>query len=178
MYLMDSILKNVGGVYVEIFGTHIVDVFIRTFRFAEPAIQQKLLGLLHTWKMSSLFKKDILDEIDMKVEAIKADIKRRQKEWVTPSTNVAPVSTGPILSSTPTMPPTSMTSAPVQSMPTQPQRNNNMIPNYTGPTYPYPNPMVCFRSCVSFFISFVLLLLAHRKLYHGHYMRFIGLDKT
>lgn len=82
MYLMDSILKNIGGIYLEIFSDHIVDVFIRTFRASTSEIQRKLLDLLKTWKKFSLFKKEQLQDIDEKVLSIQADIARKQKEWV------------------------------------------------------------------------------------------------
>lgn len=49
-YLMDSIMKNVGGPYAALFGRHLLEIFSRTFTEVPTKDREKLDFLLGTWE--------------------------------------------------------------------------------------------------------------------------------
>jgi len=49
-YLMDSIMKNVGGPYAAFFGRHLLETFSRTFADVPTRDREKLDFLLGTWE--------------------------------------------------------------------------------------------------------------------------------
>jgi hypothetical protein len=67
MYLVDSILKNVGGVYVGAFSRNIVETFRTSLRICVQEDQLRLKKLLDTWKNMdgrALFPSHLLDAMD------------------------------------------------------------------------------------------------------------------
>ncbi|KAJ1501234.1 hypothetical protein HMI54_010135 [Coelomomyces lativittatus] len=53
LYLMDSILKNVGGVYIDLFSSLIVKLFSESFLNADDKTKKSMLKLLNTWRHPS-----------------------------------------------------------------------------------------------------------------------------
>lgn len=50
IYLIDSTCKNVGGIYIAVFGRNIVDTFLGAYNLSDPIVREKFEKLLHTWK--------------------------------------------------------------------------------------------------------------------------------
>lgn len=50
MYLMDSIVKNIGGPFVGAFGASIVPMFTDTYSRSDPSTRAALIRLLSTWQ--------------------------------------------------------------------------------------------------------------------------------
>ncbi|KAH3757770.1 pre-mRNA cleavage complex 2 protein Pcf11 [Pelomyxa schiedti] len=55
LYLLDSIIKNIGGAYVNLFARNIVNTFIRTFVGVDDSTREALLRLLRTWQQQPIF---------------------------------------------------------------------------------------------------------------------------
>ncbi|KAI8820170.1 uncharacterized protein EV422DRAFT_81543 [Fimicolochytrium jonesii] len=67
LYLMDSIMKNVGGAYISIFARNIVRTFASAFEQVDPADRQRFVKVLATWKNNPagpLFAVPVLRELD------------------------------------------------------------------------------------------------------------------
>lgn len=64
LYLMDSIIKNVGGSYVDLFSKVLLESFSKVFRTADPPCRKKMFTLRHTWNAnvsaSTLYSLDIV----------------------------------------------------------------------------------------------------------------------
>lgn len=72
MYLQDSILKNVGGRFVELFGKNLFDTFLQAFVKVDTTVQASMLHLLQTWRDSRLFPPILLDRIEAQARQILA----------------------------------------------------------------------------------------------------------
>lgn len=59
-YLIDSIMKNVGGPYAALFGKHIAEAYIRTIDEMSIPEKEKLIKLLVTWEERQLLLPEIL----------------------------------------------------------------------------------------------------------------------
>eukprot|EP01041_Mallomonas_annulata_P001448 gene1448-2788_t len=59
-YLVDSILKNVGGPYVSLFSSHIVEVYRRVFDELNEKDKARLDYMLSTWEQRRILPKDFL----------------------------------------------------------------------------------------------------------------------
>jgi pre-mRNA cleavage complex 2 protein Pcf11 len=70
VYLMDSIMKNVRGVYINLFAKNLFNTFTGVFARADAQMQRALLHLLQTWRDSKLFTSQVLQKIDIRVQAI------------------------------------------------------------------------------------------------------------
>lgn len=77
VYLMDSILKNVGGIYIEQFSTNLVQTFMTTYDCCDPAVREKLLRVLGTWP--SVFPAEILQEIHRRLNNPAVPSSRQQQ---------------------------------------------------------------------------------------------------
>ena len=55
LYLLDSIVKNIGGVYRDLFARHIVHTFTDTFNKVDEPTRQALVRLLKTWQQGAVF---------------------------------------------------------------------------------------------------------------------------
>lgn len=86
---MDSILKNVGGVYIELFCKNIFSTFIDAYQSVDDKVKGSLIRLLGTWRDCSLFPKSVLDDIDKRIKSIAEEELKKQsakKGWVQGST--------------------------------------------------------------------------------------------
>ncbi|KAG0706570.1 Pre-mRNA cleavage complex 2 protein Pcf11 [Chionoecetes opilio] len=68
MYLIDSIMKNVGSQYVKLFAFNIIATFCCVFEKVDERTRKKLYELRTTW--SEVFPKSRLYGLDVKVQAI------------------------------------------------------------------------------------------------------------
>ncbi|OMJ26116.1 hypothetical protein AYI70_g430 [Smittium culicis] len=91
-YLLDSICKNNGPVYISMFQPRIVSIFMKTYTTVSQEVQKSLLRVLTTWYNTPsgkpLFSRDSLD-------SIKADLNsynnpRRFNSSVKPHQNPKP----------------------------------------------------------------------------------------
>ncbi|KAL9642713.1 hypothetical protein ABK040_009792 [Willaertia magna] len=71
LYLLDSIIKNIGGVYLTEFSKNIVDIFYYAFKAqTDVSVQAKYLKLLKTW--IPFFGANLVNEIEQKIRKIPA----------------------------------------------------------------------------------------------------------
>ena len=68
MYLVDSILKNVGKRYTIIFSKTIFDIFKWVFHAADENTRKATLHVRGTW--NDIFAPDILEKIDRYVHEV------------------------------------------------------------------------------------------------------------
>jgi len=76
MYLMDSILKNIGGSYVTLFSNNLIKLFGQTFNLVDSDTQMKLKRLVNTWKdypKGPLFSRNILDNLNSIINQFQKD---------------------------------------------------------------------------------------------------------
>mmetsp|Transcript_22897 Transcript_22897/g.23123 ORF Transcript_22897/g.23123 Transcript_22897/m.23123 type:complete len:804 (+) Transcript_22897:150-2561(+) len=59
-YLVDSVLKNVGGPYIPLFSSHIVEVFRRVFDELNEQDQARLDYMLSTWEERRVLQRELL----------------------------------------------------------------------------------------------------------------------
>lgn len=68
LYLMDSIIKNVGEAYVDLFNKVLEESFSKVFRTADLQCKKKMFELRNTWNDS--VSKSTLQSIDIAINAI------------------------------------------------------------------------------------------------------------
>ncbi|CAG4994297.1 unnamed protein product [Parnassius apollo] len=68
LYLVDSIIKNVGGAYTQKFAQIIVNMFTRTFKQVDEKIRSQMFKLRETWH--DVFPATKLYQLDVKVNLI------------------------------------------------------------------------------------------------------------
>ncbi len=68
IYLLDSIIKNVGGVYLELFSKSIVNTFCNTFEIVDNPTRLSMINLLKTWL--GVFPQDKVTTIQDKIKAL------------------------------------------------------------------------------------------------------------
>ncbi|XP_066967762.1 pre-mRNA cleavage complex 2 protein Pcf11-like isoform X1 [Macrobrachium rosenbergii] len=68
MYLIDSILKNVGKDYIKLFAQNIINTFTFVFEKSDEKTRKKLYELRHTW--NEVFPKSKLYMLDTKVQSV------------------------------------------------------------------------------------------------------------
>ncbi|XP_063537614.1 pre-mRNA cleavage complex 2 protein Pcf11 [Cydia strobilella] len=68
LYLVDSIIKNVGGAYVQKFSQIIVNMFTRTFKQVDEKVRSQMFKLRETWH--DVFPATKLYQLDVKVNLI------------------------------------------------------------------------------------------------------------
>ncbi|KAI9254250.1 hypothetical protein BY458DRAFT_558860 [Sporodiniella umbellata] len=76
LYLIDSICKNVGGIYIAIFGRNMVSVFLDAYNLSEPTAKQKFERLLQTWKNGMpggrpVFARHIIEPIEKNIHYLR-----------------------------------------------------------------------------------------------------------
>lgn len=69
LYLIDSILKNVGGVYIDLFFPKIVKIFSDSFLVSDDPTRQSLIKVLNTWR-NHIFSPDVIAQIDTFVRSV------------------------------------------------------------------------------------------------------------
>lgn len=72
LYLIDSICKNVGGVYITIFGRNMVNAFLDAYTLSEPSAKERFERLLQTWKNGMpngrpVFARHIIEPIEKSI---------------------------------------------------------------------------------------------------------------
>jgi len=76
MYLMDSILKNIGGSYITLFSGNLTEFFGQTYNLVDSDTQMKLKRLVNTWKdypKGPLFSQNILDNLNIIINQSQKD---------------------------------------------------------------------------------------------------------
>ncbi|KAJ2945092.1 hypothetical protein O0L34_g9148 [Tuta absoluta] len=68
LYLVDSIIKNVGGAYTTKFSQSIVNMFTRTFKQVDEKVRSQMFKLRETWH--DVFPATKLYQLDVKVNLI------------------------------------------------------------------------------------------------------------
>jgi hypothetical protein len=70
LYLMDSIVKNVGGSYSNLFMANLTHTFYDAFSVADNKTRQSMIKLLDTWQTQSVFSQQKNNEIRLRLAAI------------------------------------------------------------------------------------------------------------
>ena len=78
LYLIDSIIKNVGGIYKQLFEEHIVEMFLLVFESGTGDIKTSLYKLRNTWRK-------VIDEREL--ARLDKYVKERDANWPIQSTN-------------------------------------------------------------------------------------------
>nr|XP_026498240.1 pre-mRNA cleavage complex 2 protein Pcf11-like [Vanessa tameamea] len=68
LYLVDSIIKNVGGAYTQKFSQIIVNIFTKTFKQVDEKVRSQMFKLRETWH--EVFPSMKLYQLDVKVNLI------------------------------------------------------------------------------------------------------------
>ncbi|XP_050672811.1 pre-mRNA cleavage complex 2 protein Pcf11 isoform X1 [Leptidea sinapis] len=68
LYLVDSIIKNVGGAYTQKFSQIIVNIFTKTFKQVDEKVRSQMFKLRETWH--DVFPSTKLYQLDVKVNLI------------------------------------------------------------------------------------------------------------
>mmetsp|Transcript_50158 Transcript_50158/g.125075 ORF Transcript_50158/g.125075 Transcript_50158/m.125075 type:complete len:496 (+) Transcript_50158:56-1543(+) len=63
IYLMDSIVKNVGGTYTRMFMQNLSDVFSEAFAVVDNKLRESFIKLLDTWRTQNVFPSEKNEEI-------------------------------------------------------------------------------------------------------------------
>lgn len=66
-YLIDSMLKNIGGVYIALFGENVVRWFPRAYEMVDAKAQFSMARVLGTWEQTRLFPEESLRQLRMLV---------------------------------------------------------------------------------------------------------------
>eukprot|EP00727_Mastigamoeba_balamuthi_P014006 m51a1_g9228 hypothetical protein (193) ;mRNA; r:73214-74222 len=72
MYLMDSILKNLGGEYCALFGRVAARLFTVAWAAADSATRGSLLRLLGTWRSAAVFDPRTLEDVELRARYLSA----------------------------------------------------------------------------------------------------------
>lgn len=68
LYLIDSIIKNVGAVYVTLFKNVMMNIFSEIFKIAESETRIKMYKLRHTW--NGIISARLLHSLDVEIREI------------------------------------------------------------------------------------------------------------
>ncbi|KAG0234171.1 hypothetical protein BGX31_004646 [Mortierella sp. GBA43] len=96
LYLIDSIIKNVGGPYVHLFARTIVNLYLDAYAVVDSSTRTSFEKVLATWPVwaSPLFSKDVTDRIERGVQSIRQQQQQHQHQqrpqYQPPSMHVNP----------------------------------------------------------------------------------------
>lgn len=68
LYLLDSIIKNIGGVYLELFAENIVPVFCTAFEACDMSSRMAMQHLLKTWY--GVFPEEKIEEMQERIKVV------------------------------------------------------------------------------------------------------------
>jgi intein-encoded DNA endonuclease-like protein len=67
---MDSIIKNIGGIYIQLFSKNLFNTFCNAFDKVDYETKGALVHLWQTWKDSNLFTPQLLQKIEIRMNTI------------------------------------------------------------------------------------------------------------
>lgn len=76
--MVDSILKNVRGVYIKLFSHNVVKTFCDAFTQVDSPVRKQLLVLFETWITGHIFPEPILSEIQSNIKKIEMEKAQNQ----------------------------------------------------------------------------------------------------
>ena len=59
IYLIDSIVKNIGSVYIQLFEEHVEGILVSTFKHGQKKARDTVIKILKEWHRRKLFKKEV-----------------------------------------------------------------------------------------------------------------------
>ncbi|KAI8365709.1 hypothetical protein BD560DRAFT_401445 [Blakeslea trispora] len=76
LYLIDSICKNVGGIYISYFSRNMVNVFLDAYTLTDPTVRKSFERLLQTWKNGMpgghpVFPRHVIEPIERSIVYIR-----------------------------------------------------------------------------------------------------------
>ena len=74
LYVMDSILKNVGGVFTRIVMQNLPAVFSGAFAHVDNAIRASMIKLLDTWQTQAVFPPHLIDDIRARLAGVQCAV--------------------------------------------------------------------------------------------------------
>ncbi|KND04116.1 uncharacterized protein SPPG_01555 [Spizellomyces punctatus DAOM BR117] len=80
LYLMDSIIKNVGGIYINLFARNIVRIFVSAYEMVDADDKQRFFKVLSTWKSQPtgpIFSNNIMAGIESAMRKAAGQPRRR-----------------------------------------------------------------------------------------------------
>ncbi|ORE11595.1 hypothetical protein BCV72DRAFT_94803 [Rhizopus microsporus var. microsporus] len=85
LYLIDSICKNVGGVYISIFGRNMVNTFLDAYTLSDANVRKSFERLLQTWKNGlpggrPVFPRHIIEPIERSIMYIREKQANQQQQ--------------------------------------------------------------------------------------------------
>lgn len=73
LYLIDSICKEVGLNYVNLFSKCLIEIFSHIYKCSNDRIRSILIKLRTNWSNGFIFKKKLLDQLDYELKLIDKD---------------------------------------------------------------------------------------------------------
>ena len=68
VYLMDSIVKNIGGAYKEQFAARVPELLGATYDVATPKVMTSLKNLAKTW--DGIFSADVIQRVNARIRLV------------------------------------------------------------------------------------------------------------
>jgi len=70
LYVMDSIIKNVGGIYTRMIMQNLAVIFSSAFLEVDNTMRASFIKLLDTWQTQAVFSRDVIDDIRVRLANI------------------------------------------------------------------------------------------------------------
>jgi pre-mRNA cleavage complex 2 protein Pcf11 len=85
IYLVDSICKNVGEPYIQLFARNIASLFLESYARAEVSTRRSFERLLQTWKNGMpdgrpVFSRSVLEPIERSVKYLQEQSPQQQRQ--------------------------------------------------------------------------------------------------
>ena len=85
LYVMDSIIKNVGGLYTRLMMHNLASIFSGAFNEVDNSMRVQLIKLLDTWQTQNVFSQETIDDIRNRLKVILQDPTPRPTAAVQPA---------------------------------------------------------------------------------------------